>query len=143
MQNREWEEGFFYELPEVSLAAKLAIKAAEGFSIWCFNGEMGAGKTTLVSKICEELQVVSEVSSPSFSIVNEYETLAKRKVYHFDFYRIKSIEEVYDIGYEEYFDSGEICLIEWPEKIAELLETEHHISFEIKHLGVGRQLRKA
>jgi tRNA threonylcarbamoyladenosine biosynthesis protein TsaE len=143
MQNREWEEGFLYDLQEVSLAAKWAIKAAEGFSIWCFNGEMGAGKTTLVSRICEELQVVSEVSSPSFSIVNEYTTLAGKKVYHFDFYRIKTLEEVYDIGYEEYFDSGEICLIEWPEKIAELLLDEPHVSFEIKHAGEGRKLSKA
>jgi tRNA threonylcarbamoyladenosine biosynthesis protein TsaE len=143
MQNRELEGAFFYKLEEVSLAAKWAIKEAEGYNIWCFNGEMGAGKTTLVSKICEELQVVSEVSSPSFSIVNEYTTLAGKKVYHFDFYRIKTLEEVYDIGYEEYFDSGEICLIEWPEKIAELLLDEPHVSFEIKHAGEGRKLSKA
>jgi tRNA threonylcarbamoyladenosine biosynthesis protein TsaE len=82
---------------------------------------MGAGKTTFIKAICEELGVEDTVNSPTFAIVNEYTAGNGDPVYHFDFYRIKKLEEVYDMGYEEYFDSGNICLIEWPELIDELL----------------------
>ena len=100
------------------------IEKGLDYKIWIFDGEMGAGKTTLIKSICKNLGVIDEVSSPTFSIVNEYKTVNGKTVYHFDFYRIKSIEEVYDMGVEDYFNSGNICLIEWPEKIKEILENE-------------------
>src|SRR5690349_4655569 len=108
-------------LASLAHAAKLICANAGSYSIWAFHGEMGAGKTTLIKAICEELGVPGELSSPTFSLVNEYHTKDNKIIYHFDFYRIKSVAEAYDIGYEDYFFSGNICLIEWPEKIAELL----------------------
>ncbi|MBY0245866.1 MAG: tRNA (adenosine(37)-N6)-threonylcarbamoyltransferase complex ATPase subunit type 1 TsaE [Sphingobacteriaceae bacterium] len=89
-----------------------------------FNGEMGAGKTTFIKTLCKALGVEDVISSPTYSIINEY-ALAKGCVYHFDFYRIKNIEEAFDMGYEEYFYSDDICLIEWPERVAELLPEEY------------------
>lgn len=85
-----------------------------------FYGKMGAGKTTFIKALCEELGVEDVITSPTFAIVNEY-TVDSQSIYHFDFYRIKKIEEVYDMGYEDYFYSGNLCLIEWPELIEELL----------------------
>jgi tRNA threonylcarbamoyladenosine biosynthesis protein TsaE len=82
---------------------------------------MGAGKTTLIQGICKALGITQEITSPTFSLVNEYQTASRKTIYHFDFYRIKSIDEVYDIGYEDYFYSNNICLIEWPSNISELL----------------------
>jgi tRNA threonylcarbamoyladenosine biosynthesis protein TsaE len=109
------------QLPEL---AEQIVQTSDHLRIWCFNGPMGAGKTTLIKQVCKQLGVVDEVSSPTFSLVNQYKTTAGKTVYHFDFYRIRSIEEVYDIGYEEYFYSGAICLMEWSEKITELLQGE-------------------
>lgn len=85
-----------------------------------FRGEMGAGKTTLISRIVEALGAEDNVTSPTFALVNQYEGTECR-IYHFDFYRIERIEEVFDFGYEEYFYSGDLCLVEWPEKIEPLL----------------------
>jgi tRNA threonylcarbamoyladenosine biosynthesis protein TsaE len=85
---------------------------------------MGAGKTTLIKAICRVLQVTDVTSSPSFGLIYEYRTRGSDSVYHFDFYRIEQLEEVYDIGYEEYIDSGQYCFIEWPEKVASLLPPE-------------------
>ena len=96
--------------------------------VFAFYGKMGAGKTTFVKAICEELGVEDVITSPTFAIVNEYEvnnaellSLHYSSIYHFDFYRIKKLEEVYDMGYEEYFYSGSLCFIEWPELIEEVL----------------------
>ena len=90
--------------------------------VFAFYGKMGAGKTTFVKAICEELGVKDVITSPTFAIVNEYETSPKpQSIFHFDFYRIKRLEEVYDMGYEDYFYSGGICFIEWPELIEDLL----------------------
>ena len=86
-----------------------------------FYGPMGAGKTTLIKDLCHRMWVTDEVNSPTFAIVNEYVTETEESVYHFDFYRIKKLEEAYDIGYENYFYSGNLCLIEWPELIEPLL----------------------
>ena len=86
-----------------------------------FYGSMGAGKTTLIKNLCHRMGVTDEVNSPTFAIVNEYVTEEGEPVYHFDFYRIKKMEEAYDIGYENYFYSGYLCLIEWPELIEPLL----------------------
>jgi tRNA threonylcarbamoyladenosine biosynthesis protein TsaE len=82
---------------------------------------MGSGKTTLIAEICRQLGVTDTVSSPTFALINEYRTDCSDTVYHFDFYRTEKLSEVYDLGYEEYFYSGSTCLIEWPEKIEELL----------------------
>lgn len=83
---------------------------------------MGAGKTSLIKAICKHLGIEDSISSPTFSIVNEYQSRNGQIIYHFDFYRIRKIEEVYDIGFEDYFDSGNICLLEWPEKISKEIE---------------------
>ena len=95
--------------------------------VFAFYGKMGAGKTTFVKAVCEELGVDDVITSPTFAIVNEYEAkpqtsnLKPQTIYHFDFYRIKKLEEVYDMGYEDYFYSGALCFIEWPELIEDLL----------------------
>lgn len=109
-------------LDGLDAAAKEFVKAMGDRTIFAFYGKMGAGKTTFIKAICKELGVNDEVTSPTFAIVNEYrsETTAEL-VYHFDFYRIKKLEEVYDMGFEDYFYSGAVCLIEWPELIEELL----------------------
>jgi tRNA threonylcarbamoyladenosine biosynthesis protein TsaE len=88
--------------------------------VFAFYGKMGAGKTTFVKAICEELGVDDVITSPTFAIVNEYDAMG-HPIYHFDFYRIKKLEEVYDMGYEDYFYSGALCFIEWPELIEDLL----------------------
>lgn len=92
--------------------------------IVAFYGEMGAGKTTVISEICRQMGVIEKVCSPSFSIVNVYKTEHDQRIHHFDFYRIRKIDEVYDFGYEEYFYGGDLCLIEWPDLIEELLPEE-------------------
>jgi tRNA threonylcarbamoyladenosine biosynthesis protein TsaE len=89
--------------------------------IFAFFGKMGVGKTTLIKEICNYLQVDDIVCSPTFAIINEYHTTENNSVFHFDFYRIKNSKEAFDIGYEDYFFSGNYCFIEWPEKITELL----------------------
>lgn len=90
-------------------------------TIFAFYGKMGAGKTTFIKAICEEMGVEDVVTSPTFAIVNEYHTAEDDLIYHFDFYRIKREEEVYDIGYEDYIESGCPCFMEWPELIENLL----------------------
>ncbi len=97
------------------------IDFANGSNIWLFLGEMGAGKTTTIQAICERIGVLDSVHSPTFSIVNEYLTEDDKTVYHFDFYRIENVEEVFSIGIEEYFDSGNLCLLEWPQNIESVL----------------------
>ena len=114
---------------ELSLqqAAKTFVENMKDRKIFAFYGKMGAGKTTFIKAICEELGSKDVITSPTFSIVNEYQVLSSllpppsSTIFHFDFYRIKKLEEVYDMGYEEYFYSGALCLIEWPELIEEIL----------------------
>lgn len=96
------------------------IKQGSG-RVFLFYGSMGAGKTTFIRAICEELGVEESVNSPTFAIVNEYRSGEGNPIYHFDFYRINKEEEAYDFGYEDYFYSGELCFVEWPEKIENLL----------------------
>lgn len=125
-------------LPGLHDAAQQLINFAGEEPIFIFEGEMGAGKTTLIKVLAKAFGVTEVVTSPTFSIVNEYDADG-RIIYHFDFYRIKNLQEAYDIGYEEYFYSGNICLIEWPEKIASLLP-EHYIKIEIITLGENDRL---
>lgn len=106
------------ELPE---AARALLQKYPEKKIFAFYGSMGAGKTTFIQAICKVLGVEDNVSSPTFSIVNEYETKYRETIYHFDFYRLKDQQEAMDIGYEDYLYSGNYVLIEWPEKIEELL----------------------
>ncbi len=108
------------------------ISLREECDVIAFYGSMGAGKTTLIKNLCHGMGVTDEVNSPTFAIVNEYVTEEGESVYHFDFYRIKKIEEAYDIGFENYFDSGNLCLIEWPEMIEPLMP-EKYIRVEICH----------
>ncbi len=106
-----------FQLPAI---ASEIIAFAPNSRIFLFYGDMGAGKTTLIKSICEYLGTAEPVTSPTFSIVNEY-IGANAKIYHFDFYRLKNQSEALDMGYEEYFYSGEYCFVEWPEKIPDLL----------------------
>lgn len=108
------------DLSNLPIAAEALLAFAGAAKIFIFDGDMGAGKTTFIKSFCRALGVTDVVSSPTYSIVNEYESV-RGPVYHFDFYRIKDIQEAYDLGYEEYFYGGGICLIEWPERVTELL----------------------
>ena len=102
-------------------AAAEVIKQAADERVWLFRGEMAAGKTTFIKAICAALGVTDAVSSPTFSLVNEYETAQQERIYHFDFYRIQNEQEALDMGILEYLDSGHLCLIEWPSNIKSLL----------------------
>jgi tRNA threonylcarbamoyladenosine biosynthesis protein TsaE len=103
-------------------AAKKFIAAMDQTTIFAFYGKMGAGKTTFIKAVCEELGVEDVINSPTFSIINEYRSeKTSELIYHFDFYRIKKEEEAFDFGYEDYFYSGALCFIEWPELIEDLL----------------------
>lgn len=105
-------------------AAREFVKLLDKGRIFAFYGKMGSGKTTFIKSICEELGVEDTINSPTFAIVNEYEDREQNTIYHFDFYRIKSLEEVYNMGYEEYLYGDAICFMEWPELIEELLPEE-------------------
>jgi tRNA threonylcarbamoyladenosine biosynthesis protein TsaE len=107
-------------LENIREAARVFIDAIGDHKVFAFYGSMGAGKTTFVKAICEELGVEDVITSPTFAIINEYSS-REGVIYHFDFYRIKKLEEVYDMGYEDYFYSGALCFIEWPELIEEVL----------------------
>lgn len=108
-------------LDTIRSAARQFIENIGSSRVFAFYGKMGAGKTTFVKALCEELGCDDVITSPTFAIVNEYTDGKQQPVYHFDFYRIKKLEEVYDMGYEEYFYSGALCLIEWPELIEDVL----------------------
>lgn len=97
------------------------VAAMGDYTVFAFYGKMGAGKTTFVKAICEELGVEDVITSPTFALVNEYTAGNGDPIYHFDFYRIKKIDEVYDMGYEDYFYGGNLCFLEWPELIEDLL----------------------
>lgn len=110
------------ELGNLTTVAKQMIDVCKSDKIWLFDGEMGSGKTTLISEICTQFGVMNRVQSPTFSIVNEYQTIDNQTIYHFDCYRLKSLNEALDIGLEEYLSSGYFCFIEWPEVMNELIE---------------------
>jgi tRNA threonylcarbamoyladenosine biosynthesis protein TsaE len=115
-------------IQDLKLVAKELLNATP-HRVWLLKGEMGAGKTTLIKAICEELGVDSGMSSPTFSIVNQYTGAAREPIYHFDFYRLKNEAEALDIGVEEYLESGHYCFLEWPEKIVHLIPPD---SFQVR-----------
>lgn len=109
------------DLEHIHEAAQTFVDHMQPGCVYAFYGKMGAGKTTLIKALCDVLGVEDVVNSPTFAIVNEYTSGKGEPIYHFDFYRIKTIEEVYDMGYEDYFYSGHLCLLEWPELIEPIL----------------------
>ena len=115
-----------FTIDELELVAQQII-AQQPARVILFHGEMGVGKTTLIKQLCKTLGVIEATSSPTFSLVNEYETIANQIVYHFDFYRLKNEMEALDMGADDYFYSGNWCFIEWAEKIPNLIPEEHAI----------------
>ncbi|GAF02825.1 tRNA (adenosine(37)-N6)-threonylcarbamoyltransferase complex ATPase subunit type 1 TsaE [Saccharicrinis fermentans] len=119
-------------LDRINVVAEAFLQAYAEPAVFCFYGSMGAGKTTFIQALCKQLQVVDVVNSPSFSIVNEYNTVGDDVIYHFDFYRLKEEEEAFDLGYEDYFYSSHYCFVEWPEKIASLLpENRYDVTISV------------
>ncbi|WP_077195495.1 tRNA (adenosine(37)-N6)-threonylcarbamoyltransferase complex ATPase subunit type 1 TsaE [Prevotella ihumii] len=126
-------------LETIHEAAKQFIENIGNRKVFAFYGKMGAGKTTFTKAICEVLGVKDVITSPTFAIVNEYTDGNNQSIYHFDFYRIKKLEEVYDMGYEDYFYSGNLCLLEWPELIEEVLP-ENAVKVTIEEQPDGTRL---
>lgn len=124
-------------LNEMMDFAKTLAKIDSKSNVWVFYGEMGAGKTTLIKYLCKELGINQIISSPTFNLINEYK-INNNYIYHFDFYRLELIEEALDIGTMEYFDSGELCLIEWPERIEALLPNKY---IEIRIIATSQNSR--
>jgi tRNA threonylcarbamoyladenosine biosynthesis protein TsaE len=120
---------------ELNAAASELLKFAENVKTFLFEGDMGAGKTTLIKSLCSELGMKEIASSPTYSIVNEYE-YTNGKIYHFDFFRIRTQNEAFDIGFEEYLASGEFCFIEWPQKISDLWP-QHYLLITISEVESG------
>ena len=123
---------------DIKQAAKQFVETMGENTVFAFYGKMGAGKTTFIKAVCEELGVADTVTSPTFAIVNEYEAAGGRPIYHFDFYRIKKVSEAYDMGCEEYFYSGHPCFIEWPELLEEVLP-EETVNVTIEALSNGER----
>lgn len=111
-------------LDSIDQAARSLLQELGDRKVLAFSGEMGAGKTTLIQSLCRVLGVSAEVNSPTFSLVNQYFTSEHRSIFHFDLYRIEDPAELFDMGYEEYFYSGDLCFIEWPEKASHLIPEE-------------------
>ena len=136
------------DIAQIREAAQQFVEQIGDRSVFAFYGKMGAGKTTFIKAVCEELGVDDVITSPTFAIVNEYSLTPHlspltshpspltSKIYHFDFYRIKKLEEVYDMGFEDYFYSGDLCFIEWPELIEEVLP-EDAVRVTIEALADG------
>jgi tRNA threonylcarbamoyladenosine biosynthesis protein TsaE len=127
------------DLKDLDAIAKELLEFVGDHRVLCFYGDLGAGKTTFIQSLCRQLGVQDTVQSPTFSIVNEYETSGGEPVYHFDFYRLKSEEEAFDLGYEHYLYSNYFCFIEWPEKVKGLLDLKK-VDLYISITGAGRQI---
>jgi tRNA threonylcarbamoyladenosine biosynthesis protein TsaE len=126
-----------FSLAEIDAAAKQVL-ALPPKNIVLFHGQMGAGKTTFIKALAKQLGVTDMTGSPTFSLVNEYGTEDGKTLYHFDLYRLNNEEEAYDMGIDEYFYSGNLCLIEWPEKTPNLIPLDH-TAITIKNLPDGRR----
>ncbi len=126
-------------LSDLPIAARQLLDLFPDKRVFALFGEMGAGKTTFITAICKKLGVIDRISSPSFSIVNEYKSARGLTIFHFDFYRIKDLSEVYDLGYEDYFYSNAYCFIEWSERIEELLPDDY-VKVEVVKIGEEREL---
>ncbi|MFT4755018.1 MAG: tRNA threonylcarbamoyladenosine biosynthesis protein TsaE [Salibacteraceae bacterium] len=137
IMEKRFDQVSLSQLDSVAIELKEVLKTNK---VVLFFGHMGAGKTTFINVLCKVLKVEDETSSPTFSIVNEYQTENKEVVYHFDFYRLKSEMEAYDLGYEDYLYSGNVCLIEWPEKIESLLP-EDAVEFHMTGMGKKRDIK--
>lgn len=136
---------FQIQIPELSVlqdSAKLLLRNFPEDRVFAFYGAMGAGKTTLIKAICRALGSNDNITSPTFALINEYSTGQQSIIYHFDFYRIKKLEEAYDLGYEDYIYSGNYCFIEWPEMIESLLP-EGIVQVRIKETENGARLVEA
>lgn len=132
-------EKIIIDQPEATgVAARRFVEMMGDRTVFAFRGTMGAGKTTFIKAVCEELGVEDVINSPTFAIVNEYRSGSGELIYHFDFYRINKLEEAYDFGYEDYFYSGSLCFIEWPEKIESLLPADC-VNVKITELPDGRR----
>ncbi len=130
-------------LDQIGLAAQQFVDNMDGAHVFAFYGKMGAGKTTFIKAVCEALGVEDVITSPTFAIVNEYTAKDATPIYHFDFYRIKKLDEAYDMGYEDYFYGEGICFLEWPEIIEDLLP-EDAVKVEISEQTDGsRQIKWA
>lgn len=115
------------------------IQAHPADRIFAFYGAMGAGKTTFIKALCEEMKVLDYVTSPTFALINEYKTQDNSTIFHFDFYRIKNLSEAYDFGYEDYFYSGDYCFIEWPELIEPILPP-NAVKIVIREIDGGKRI---
>ena len=130
-------------LDNIHACARQFAEAMGDKKIFAFFGSMGVGKTTFIKALCEELGVIDTITSPTFAIVNEYSSPKLSKpIFHFDFYRVKKIEEVFDMGYEDYFYNGSLCFIEWPELIEDLLP-EDTVRVTISEQSDGSRILKA
>ena len=126
-------------LADIQQAAREFIQKMDNHTVFAFYGNMGAGKTTFIKEVCKELGVKETVASPTFAIINEYKRGNGDPIYHFDFYRINKIEEVYDFGYEDYLYSGYTCFIEWPELVEQILP-ENTVRLSIRETDNGSRM---
>ena len=126
-------------LSEINQVARQFIEQIDDQTVFALYGAMGAGKTTFIKAVCEELGVEETITSPTFAIINEYRDRKGDSIYHFDFYRINKTEEVFDFGYEDYFYSGNLCFIEWPEMIESLLP-ENSLKISIREAENGARI---
>jgi len=133
---------YISELSAIQETAKKLLEFFPEERVFAFYGNMGAGKTTFIKAICLELNSEDYVTSPTFALINEYSTTDGSVIYHFDFYRIKKLEEAYDLGYEDYIYSGNYCFIEWPEKIESLLP-EGIVEVRIRETPEGKRIIEA
>lgn len=133
---KQWEVG---SVKDLELLIPELLEAGRGVSVWLLSGQMGSGKTTFTRALCDFLGTSDHVSSPTYSIVNEYVLSSGEKIYHFDLYRLESLSEAQDIGIEEYLDSGVWCIIEWPNLIEGLLQDDY-IVLEFKVTETGRRI---
>ncbi|MEP7251530.1 MAG: tRNA (adenosine(37)-N6)-threonylcarbamoyltransferase complex ATPase subunit type 1 TsaE [Ginsengibacter sp.] len=123
-----------FDLNEIVAAANQFVSVATGHKIFIFTGDLGAGKTTFIDAVCKAWNVIDNVSSPTYALIQEYETNDEKTIYHMDFYRVKSVEEAIDAGVEECLESGNICMIEWPMIIDSLMD-DHVVRCELSITG--------